>query len=55
MSARFDAILFDAGGIFVVPDPGTLGAAVAQLGGGREPERMVRAPVRIVPAGTVGS
>lgn len=43
MSARFDAILFDAGGIFVVPDPGTLGAAVVQLGGGREPERMVRA------------
>jgi len=43
VSARFDAILFDAGGIFVVPDPGALGMIVHRFGGGRAPEHLVRA------------
>jgi hypothetical protein len=33
VTKRFDAILFDAGGIFLLPDPVTLGAVIRPLGG----------------------
>ena len=33
MSKRFDALLFDAGGVFVVPDPLTTGMVLEPFGG----------------------
>lgn len=33
MSARFDAVLFDVGGVLVVPDPVSIGAAISPFGG----------------------
>ena len=42
-SSRFDAILFDAGGVFVVPDPVTIGAVVRKFGGAGLVEQLVRA------------
>ena len=43
MTARFDALLFDAGGIFVVPDPVTTGMVLEPLGGTTSVGRLVRA------------
>lgn len=43
MSARFDAILFDAGGIFLVPDPITTGIVIRQCGGDGSVEKLIRA------------
>ena len=43
MTTRFDAILFDAGGIFLLPDPISLGAIVRAHGGDGSIERLVRA------------
>ena len=43
MTERFDALLFDAGGIFVVPDPTTIGMVVEQFGGQGDVASMVRA------------
>lgn len=44
MSERpYDAILFDAGGIFVVPDPRATGAVVEAHGGAPTTARLVRA------------
>lgn len=40
---RFDAILFDAGGIFVLPDPMVLAPLLAYYGGAVETERHIRA------------
>jgi len=42
-SSRFDAILFDAGGIFVVPDPVTIGTVVRRFGGAGLVEQLIRA------------
>ncbi len=42
-SLRFDAILFDAGGIFVVPDPVTIGTVVRKFGGAGLVEQLIRA------------
>ena len=33
MSPRFDAVLFDVGGVLVVPDPISIGAAISPFGG----------------------
>lgn len=38
MSARFDAVLFDAGGVLVLPDPTVLGPLLAPFGGATEIE-----------------
>ncbi|MHB1091238.1 MAG: HAD family hydrolase, partial [Ilumatobacteraceae bacterium] len=43
MSVRFDAILFDAGGIFVMPDPVTIGVVIRQCGGDSSVEKLIRA------------
>ena len=43
MTARFDALLFDAGGIFVVPDPVTTGMVLEPHGGTTSVARLVRA------------
>ena len=43
MTTRFDAILFDAGGIFLLPDPISLGAIVRAHGGDGSIEKMMRA------------
>ena len=43
MTKRFDAILFDAGGIFLLPDPISLGAIVRAHGGDGSIERLMRA------------
>lgn len=43
MSARFDAILFDAGGIFLIPDPVTIGTVIRQCGGDGSVEKLIRA------------
>lgn len=43
MSPRFDAILFDAGGIFVVPDPVTNGAILSGFGGADDVAGLLRA------------
>ena len=43
MTKRFDAILFDAGGIFLLPDPVTLGAIIRPLGGDGSIESCTRA------------
>ncbi len=39
----FDAILFDAGGVLVVPDPAMLGPVVARFGGDSDPACLARA------------
>ena len=36
MSARFEAVLFDVGGVLVVPDPVSIGAAISPFGGTSE-------------------
>jgi putative hydrolase of the HAD superfamily len=43
VTEKFDALLFDAGGIFVLPDPATIGMVVEQLGGSGDMASMVRA------------
>lgn len=43
MSARFDAILFDAGGILLIPDPITTGIVIRQCGGDGSVEALLRA------------
>ena len=43
MSVRFDAILFDAGGIFVMPDPITTGIVIRECGGDGSVEKLIRA------------
>jgi hypothetical protein len=43
VTKRFDAILFDAGGIFLLPDPISLGAIVRKYGGDGSLEKMMRA------------
>lgn len=43
MVARFDAILFDAGGILVVPDPITIGTVIRECGGDGSVEKLIRA------------
>ena len=43
MTKRFDAVLFDAGGIFLLPDPISLGAIVRGHGGDGSIENMTRA------------
>ena len=40
---RFEAILFDAGGVLVVPDPAVLGPIIAAHGGDPTPATLVRA------------
>lgn len=40
---RFDAILFDAGGVFIVPDPVAIGPVVAPLGGSGDVATVIRA------------
>ena len=42
-SSHFDAILFDAGGILVVPDPVTIGTVVRKFGGAGLVEQLIRA------------
>jgi putative hydrolase of the HAD superfamily len=43
VSARFDAVLFDAGGVLVLPDPGVLGPLLSFYGGDPDPEAHQRA------------
>jgi putative hydrolase of the HAD superfamily len=43
MSARFDAILFDAGGVLLIPDPITVGTVVREFGGDGSVEKLIRA------------
>lgn len=43
MSARFDAILFDAGGIFLIPDPIVIGVVIREFGGDSSVEKLTRA------------
>ena len=43
MTEKFDALLFDAGGIFVLPDPTTIGMVVEQFGGTGDMASMIRA------------
>jgi putative hydrolase of the HAD superfamily len=43
MSARFDAVLFDAGGVLVLPDPTVLAPLLAPYGGDRSIESHRRA------------
>lgn len=43
MSVRFDAILFDAGGILVMPDPVTIGTVIRECGGDGSVEQLIRA------------
>ncbi|GAB6898208.1 HAD family hydrolase [Kineosporia succinea] len=40
---EFDAILFDAGGVLLLPDPGMTGPLVAPFGGSTDPETLRRA------------
>jgi len=42
MSKRFDALLFDAGGVFVVPDPLTTGMVLEPFGGTTKLGALVR-------------
>lgn len=42
MTKRFDGVLFDAGGIFVIPDPVSTSIALAQFGGTREVGVLIR-------------
>jgi phosphoglycolate phosphatase-like HAD superfamily hydrolase len=41
--ARFDALLFDAGGVLVLPDPMVLGPLLARYGGSTDVDRHRRA------------
>jgi FMN phosphatase YigB (HAD superfamily) len=41
--SRFDAVLFDAGGIFIVPDPVAIGPVLGPLGGAVDTNSIVRA------------
>jgi len=43
VNKRFDAILFDAGGIFLLPDPISLGTIIRAHGGDGSIERLMRA------------
>ena len=43
MGARFDAVLFDAGGVLVLPDPKVLAPLIAYYGGDDRHETYVRA------------
>ena len=43
MGARFDAVLFDAGGVLVLPDPSVLAPLIAYYGGDDRHETYVRA------------
>ncbi|MEO5974902.1 MAG: HAD family hydrolase [Ilumatobacteraceae bacterium] len=43
MSARFDAVLFDAGGIFLIPDPIVIGTVIREFGGDSSVEKLTRA------------
>lgn len=42
MAKRFDAVLFDAGGIFVIPDPVATGMAISPFGGSMDHNVLVR-------------
>ena len=42
MPKRFDAVLFDAGGIFVIPEPVSTGMAIAPFGGTSDHAVLVR-------------
>ena len=42
MTKRFDGVLFDAGGIFVIPDPVSTAQAVAPFGGSTDSSVLVR-------------
>jgi len=39
----FDAVLFDAGGVLVIPDPQVLGPIIARFGGSDDEEQLIRA------------
>ena len=43
MSPRFDAVLFDAGGVFILPDPVAMSTAVAPFGGDSSIPSLMRA------------
>jgi FMN phosphatase YigB (HAD superfamily) len=43
MARRFDAVLFDAGGVLVLPDPAVLGPLLAYYGAVTDPEAHARA------------
>ncbi len=43
MSTRFDAILFDAGGIFLIPDPVVIGTVIREFDGDSSVETLTRA------------
>jgi FMN phosphatase YigB (HAD superfamily) len=42
MATRFDAVLFDAGGIFVIPEPVATGMAISPYGGSTDHNVLVR-------------
>lgn len=42
MTKRFDAVLFDAGGIFVIPEPVATGMAISPFGGSMDHNVLVR-------------
>lgn len=42
MGSRFDAVLFDAGGIFVIPDPTATAMVLSQFGGSSDVNLLVR-------------
>lgn len=42
MTSRFDAVLFDAGGIFVIPEPVATGMAISPFGGSTDHNLLVR-------------
>lgn len=42
MAKRFDAVLFDAGGIFVIPEPVATGMAISPFGGSTDHNVLVR-------------
>lgn len=42
MTKRFDAVLFDAGGIFVIPEPVSTGMAISAFGGTTDHAELVR-------------
>jgi FMN phosphatase YigB (HAD superfamily) len=48
--ARFDAVLFDAGGIFIVPDPVAVGPVLAPFGGATDTNTIVRSHYRALDA-----
>ena len=43
MTRRFDAVLFDAGGVFILPDPVAMSTAVAPFGGDSSIPSLMRA------------